>query len=608
LGGLLDRQVFSYADVPYRLRPYDAIVRNSKATIDFDEDRARDIEERCAVIGSDGRLVLGADGNVLHVTMAEKLLVPALSKLANLVVEGGIWMNTQRPEWNDANNALVGYGASMVTLAYLRRYLEFCENLFGRHPENEYLVSSEVADWLHETVSLLATYSDRLEQPTITDRRRKRLLDAFGGRFSDYRGRVYENGFSAKATVPTAAVIDLCRLGRAYADHSIRANRRESGLYHSYNLLRFEDQGREARIDHLPEMLEGQVAVVSAGVLSSDDVLALVDALYESPLHRDDQQSFMLYPAHALPGFLERNVIPASAVESSPLLVKLVEKNDDSLVERDAFGVYRFVPGITSTARLTEALDRLSTEPPWTDLVAANRSAIYDVFEAVFHHQRFTGRSGSMYKYEGLGSIYWHMVSKLLLAVQESYWKAGAAGEPEDVLGRLAATYYRVRAGLSSDKTPEQYGAFPMDPYSHSPAHMGAQQPGMTGQVKEEILTRWGELGLRIADGKIRFHPTLLRRREFLEVEQAWRFVDTSGSYRTITLPAGSLGFTYCQVPIVYRLVGDGPTVAVTTVDGATLRFNGDSLDRETSAAIFGRRSSIAMIEVGISDSSITLA
>ena len=36
-------------------------------------------------------------------------------------------MNTQRPEWNDANNALVGYGLSMVTLAHLRRYLQLID-------------------------------------------------------------------------------------------------------------------------------------------------------------------------------------------------------------------------------------------------------------------------------------------------------------------------------------------------------------------------------------------------------------------------------------------------------------------------------------------------
>ena len=59
-------------------------------------------------------------------------MVSMLSKLSNFVPEGGIWMNTQRPEWNDANNALVGYGISVVTLCYLRRYIEFCRRLFGR--------------------------------------------------------------------------------------------------------------------------------------------------------------------------------------------------------------------------------------------------------------------------------------------------------------------------------------------------------------------------------------------------------------------------------------------------------------------------------------------
>jgi hypothetical protein len=34
-------------------------------------------------------------------------------------------MNTQRPEWNDANNALVGKGLSVVTVAYLRRFIAF---------------------------------------------------------------------------------------------------------------------------------------------------------------------------------------------------------------------------------------------------------------------------------------------------------------------------------------------------------------------------------------------------------------------------------------------------------------------------------------------------
>ena len=52
-----------------------------------------------------------------------KLLVLVLARLFNFIPEAGLWMNTQRPEWNDANNALVGPGVSMVTLCYLRRFL-----------------------------------------------------------------------------------------------------------------------------------------------------------------------------------------------------------------------------------------------------------------------------------------------------------------------------------------------------------------------------------------------------------------------------------------------------------------------------------------------------
>ena len=72
-----------------------------------------------------------ADGNIIHATMTEKMLMLLLAKLTNLVPEGGIWMNTQRPEWNDANNALVGKGLSVVTVAYLRRFVAFWQAAAG---------------------------------------------------------------------------------------------------------------------------------------------------------------------------------------------------------------------------------------------------------------------------------------------------------------------------------------------------------------------------------------------------------------------------------------------------------------------------------------------
>jgi hypothetical protein len=135
-----------------------------------------------------------------------------------------------------------------------------------------------------------------------------------------------------------------------------------------------------------------------------------------------------------------------------------------------------------------------------------------------------------MFAYEGLGCIYWHMVAKLLLAVQERVFEASDAAAPE--LPALVSHYRRVRDGLGYRKTAAEYGAFPADPYSHTAGEGGAQQPGMTGQVKEEILTRWGELGLRFEAGQIRFDPVLLDPAE--------------------VPPDGALSFTLARVP--YRI------------------------------------------------------
>ncbi|MCB9007873.1 MAG: hypothetical protein H6656_10995 [Ardenticatenaceae bacterium] len=85
-----------------------------------------------------------------------------------------------------------------------------------------------------------------------------------------------------------------------------------------------------------------------------------------------------------------------------------------------------------------------------------------------------------------------------------------------------------------------------------------ARQPGMTGQVKEEILTRWGELGVSLRDGQLCFAPTLLRPDEFLTAPDSFAYVDVTGQNQSVPLPAGSLAFTFCQTPIVYTLGDEG--------------------------------------------------
>jgi len=53
-------------------------------------------------------------------------------------------MNTQRPEWNDANNALVGNGVSMVTLYYLRRFISFFIKVLKKDESRFFEISTEL--------------------------------------------------------------------------------------------------------------------------------------------------------------------------------------------------------------------------------------------------------------------------------------------------------------------------------------------------------------------------------------------------------------------------------------------------------------------------------
>ncbi len=301
---MLDAAIFTHADVPYRIADYDRILADPFATITFDEDHEALVAARVARLGADGRLVHGRDGELVRVTLAEKLLLLLLAKLVNLVPDGGIWMNTQRPEWNDANNALVGRGLSVVTLAQLRRYVEFVRELIAADMH----VTVELAHLLDTVSQALLAHQAHLDQG-FSDGARRAFMDDLGSLGSAYRERVYA-GFSGARTVVTGGQVQsLLDAALAYIDASLRANRRDDGLYHSYNILDLSDGA--ACIRRLPEMLEGQVAMLSSGELGAQEALALLAGLRASALYRADQHSYTLYPDKDLAGFLDRNTFPA---------------------------------------------------------------------------------------------------------------------------------------------------------------------------------------------------------------------------------------------------------------------------------------------------------
>ena len=590
LESALPRDIFVYASLPYRMRAFDDILADPRSTIDFvpawhDASVARQKD-----IGADGKL-LHKDGAIVRANLLEKLIVPLLSKMSNFVPNGGIWMNTQRPEWNDADNALVGNGLSMITLNYLHRFATFLADMLRKTKTSEFPLHSSVTDWMASVRRAMDENSAALAQPHLDVKTRRKFVEAVGRAFEAHRTQVLAGGFGEATPVATydiRAFLDDCL---AWLGHTIASSKRADGLYHTYNLMRVTEDGVE--INTLHEMLEGQVAALSSPAFKTANLPDVARTLESSKLRREDQHSYILYPDRKLPLFLEKNRIGDKAEE---VLTTLDPATRARLFREDPDGTKRFAPDFHNADALAEAMEPLVREGA---IAADAKRQILALYEEVFNHHAFTGRSGTMYAYEGLGSIYWHMVAKLLLAVQEQFYKAVDAGAPADTICRIADFYYDVRQGIGFNKAPGLYGAFPIDPYSHTPGGRGARQPGMTGQVKEEVLTRFGELGVRVRDGRISFEPALLRASEFLPEKQRFDYLALDGSRRTIELPPASLAFTFAQVPVVYTLAKT-TSCEVLAADGARRAAENAFLTREDSLSIFQRRGVIAEIRAHV--------
>jgi hypothetical protein len=591
------KDIFVYANVPYVIKSYEDILKHPKDTIEFNYELDEKIREERTKIGADGALLKDANGDIYKVNFIEKMLATVLAKMSNFIPEGGIWLNTQRPEWNDANNALVGNGVSMVTLYYLRRFLKYFQNLVENSEVENIKISNEMVEFYHSIRENLIKFEPLLEGK-FNDSDRKMILDALGKSASEYRNQVYQNGFwGNKRTHSMAGLKRFIDVSLKFIDHSIVANKREDNLYHAYNLMTVESD-KEVSISYLSEMLEGQVAVLSSGYLSSKEVLNVLDSLKNSKLFRNDQYSYILYPNKELPKFIEKNTISKEAVSKSELLTTLVANNNSQIIEKDYFGEYHFNGNFKNAADLEKALDSLANTSFATQ-VEKDKKQVLQAFEDVFNHKSFTGRSGTFYGYEGLGSIYWHMVSKLQLAVQECCLKAEEEKESAEVIGRLLEHYYEINEGIGVHKSPALYGAFPTDPYSHTPAGKGAQQPGMTGQVKEDILTRFGELGVFVKNGNLYFNPCLLRKNEFLTESNTFNYVDLNFNSKAIELEPNTLCFTYCQIPVIYKL-SNKKGIEVIYNDNTNQKFDALIMDEKTSKQVFERTNEIHHIAVNV--------
>ena len=591
---LLGQKWFVYSDIPYQIKKYEDILSNPKDTIIFSYQKDKALKSEINRNGANSVLLKNAGGQIHYVNLLEKLMASLLPKLCNFVMDGGIWMNTQRPEWNDANNALVGNGLSMVTAFHIHRFLLFFEGLLIQTKSEAFEVSAEFFEFFEKVSAIYLQYRELLGK-TPDNTKNRLFLDALGLAASDFRWKIYEHGFSSeKKHLNRNNILTFINNAKEYLNETIKNNKRKDNLYHSYNLLTLGKN--DYQISHLDEMLEGQVAALASKALNDSQVQDTLTALKSSKLWREDQGSYLLYPNKKLASFWDKNNIAKEDAENSKLAQRLLAIGNRSIILKDDDGNYHFAAYIKNNRVLRETISNIDDEI--FQGLDTNREKAYleNIYEKIFNHKAFTGRSGTFFSYEGLGSIYWHMVSKLALSTQETLINSA---ETTRDLPKMQSIYNEIVEGIGVNKAPNQYGAFPSDPYSHTPSHKGAQQPGMTGQVKEDILRVWSDLGIDIQEGVLKFHPKLLTIDNFIQAVSRLDYYDVSGKKSTIELQKGQLFFTYCQVPIIYE-ISNSNRLKIMLKDGNERLSNELSLGLEWSEHLFGRTDIIDKIYVYI--------
>ena len=129
----------------------------------------------------------------------------------------------------------------------------------------------------------------------------------------------------------------------------------------------------------------------------------------------------------------------------------------------------------------------------------------------------------------------------------------------------------------------------------------------MTGQVKEEIITRMGELGCSLKNGTLVFQIELLKLSEFLKKDAVFSYVDINHNFCEYVLKPDQLGFTYCQVPIIYQLSEQDCNISVSFKNQTTENISGNILPSEISNKLFSRSGEIKEIKVNCLKSSFIL-
>jgi hypothetical protein len=113
----------------------------------------------------------------------------------------------------------------------------------------------------------------------------------------------------------------------------------------------------------------------------------------------------------------------------------------------------------------------------------------------------------------------------------------------------------------------------------------------MTGQVKEDIINRFFELGMSVREGQLTILPVILNKAEFIQPDSTIQPGYTSPY----------LSFSYCSVPFVFLLDGNSG-IDIHYRDRKSESINGYSLSSVQSQDVFNRDPTIQKIIVHFKD------
>ena len=102
--------------------------------------------------------------------------------------------------------------------------------------------------------------------------------------------------------------------------------------------------------------------------------------LRRSPLYRADQRSYLLQPDREPLPFLDRNRLPDGWRQRVPGLAARADAGDRSVIVVDRNGHGHFQANLANARDLAAKLDAAGED------LAAERAAVLDLWEEVFHH------------------------------------------------------------------------------------------------------------------------------------------------------------------------------------------------------------------------------